>query len=86
MLTLKSFLRKRRALASALARTSRSKTQARNLLAFSSFYRDAFIYEYIGDVVNYTSLMKRMKDYANEGLRHFYFMMLQKDEVRGDMY
>jgi hypothetical protein len=25
--------------------------------------------------------MKRMRAYAAEGLKHFYFMMLQKDEV-----
>lgn len=44
--------------------------------------RDAFIYEYIGDVVSQPSFVKRMRDYADEGIRHFYFMMLQKDEVR----
>ena len=26
--------------------------------------------------------IKRMGRYAQEGIRHFYFMMLQKDEVR----
>ncbi len=43
--------------------------------------RDTFIYEYIGDVVNNQSFKKRMRDYASEGIEHFYFMMLQKDEV-----
>ena len=43
--------------------------------------RDGFIYEYIGDVVSHPSFMKRMRDYAEEGIKHFYFMMLQKDEV-----
>ncbi|KAG7087687.1 hypothetical protein E1B28_013634 [Marasmius oreades] len=42
--------------------------------------RDTFIYEYVGDVVNTQSFKKRMRDYANEGIEHFYFMMLQKDE------
>ncbi|KAJ3515007.1 hypothetical protein NLJ89_g2034 [Agrocybe chaxingu] len=42
--------------------------------------KDAFIYEYVGDVVNPNSFKKRMRDYAEEGIRHFYFMMLQKDE------
>lgn len=42
--------------------------------------RDTFIYEYVGDVVNPTSFKKRMRDYALEGIQHFYFMMLQKDE------
>lgn len=43
--------------------------------------RDAFIYEYIGEVVSHPSFMKRMREYAEEGIKHFYFMMLQKDEV-----
>ncbi|KAF7420904.1 histone methyltransferase set2 [Pleurotus ostreatus] len=42
--------------------------------------KDGFIYEYVGDVVNSPSFKKRMRDYASEGLKHFYFMMLQKDE------
>jgi hypothetical protein len=52
------------------------------VLKLNSIHRDTFIYEYIGDVVSQPSFMKRMRDYANEGIRHFYFMMLQKDEVR----
>jgi len=39
------------------------------------------IYEYIGDVISQPSFIKRMREYAEEGIRHFYFMMLQKDEV-----
>ena len=42
--------------------------------------RDGFIYEYVGDVVSTPSFQKRMRQYANEGIKHFYFMMLQKDE------
>ncbi|GJJ09368.1 hypothetical protein Clacol_003590 [Clathrus columnatus] len=42
--------------------------------------KDAFIYEYIGEVVSHPSFAKRMREYAEEGIRHFYFMMLQKDE------
>ncbi|XP_006455768.1 hypothetical protein AGABI2DRAFT_76781 [Agaricus bisporus var. bisporus H97] len=42
--------------------------------------KDAFIYEYVGDVVNPISFKKRMREYGQEGIRHFYFMMLQKDE------
>jgi len=43
--------------------------------------RDAFVYEYLGEVVDTARFTKRMKQYADEGIRHFYFMMLQKDEV-----
>ncbi|TRM63284.1 hypothetical protein BD626DRAFT_592433 [Schizophyllum amplum] len=42
--------------------------------------KDSFIYEYVGDVVSSPSFKKRMRDYAKEGIQHFYFMMLQKDE------
>ncbi|TFY77026.1 hypothetical protein EWM64_g6986, partial [Hericium alpestre] len=42
--------------------------------------RDGFIYEYVGDVIANASFAKRMREYAEEGIRHFYFMMLQKDE------
>ncbi|TFK48255.1 hypothetical protein OE88DRAFT_1762721 [Heliocybe sulcata] len=50
------------------------------LRAAKNISKDGFIYEYVGDVVSHPSFMKRMRDYAREGIRHFYFMMLQKDE------
>ncbi|SJL11215.1 related to Histone-lysine N-methyltransferase, H3 lysine-36 specific [Armillaria ostoyae] len=50
------------------------------LRAEEDLSKDTFIYEYIGDVVNNQSFKKRMRDYASEGIEHFYFMMLQKDE------
>ncbi|KAG1728308.1 hypothetical protein EDD22DRAFT_766334, partial [Suillus occidentalis] len=34
--------------------------------------KDAFIYEYVGDVVSHPSFMKRMRQYAEEGVKHFY--------------
>jgi len=43
--------------------------------------RDTLVYEYVGDVVSNPTFMKRMREYAEEGIEHFYFMMLQKDEV-----
>ena len=30
--------------------------------------RDAFIYEYVGDVVSNPSFIKRMREYAEEGI------------------
>ncbi|KAH9954870.1 hypothetical protein BC827DRAFT_1365398 [Russula dissimulans] len=42
--------------------------------------KDAFIYEYVGDVVSNPTFIKRMREYAEEGIEHFYFMMLQRDE------
>ena len=51
------------------------------LAYFIACRRDTFIYEYVGDVVNPASFKRRMREYAEEGIQHFYFMMLQKDEV-----
>ncbi|KAG8215170.1 hypothetical protein J3R82DRAFT_8679, partial [Butyriboletus roseoflavus] len=50
------------------------------LRAISDISKDAFIYEYTGEVISHPSFMKRMRVYAEEGVKHFYFMMLQKDE------
>ncbi|KAI8455067.1 hypothetical protein BY996DRAFT_7055791 [Phakopsora pachyrhizi] len=41
---------------------------------------DTFVYEYLGEVVGHKSFQKRLKDYADQGLRHFYFMQLQSQE------
>lgn len=40
----------------------------------------SLIYEYIGEVVIQKTFQERMAAYAAEGIKHFYFMMLQKDE------
>jgi hypothetical protein len=45
-------------------------------------FRDALIIEYIGEVIAHNNFVKRLRDYAESGIRHFYFMALQKDEVR----
>ncbi|EKM52685.1 uncharacterized protein PHACADRAFT_211907 [Phanerochaete carnosa HHB-10118-sp] len=50
------------------------------LRAGQDLRKDTFIYEYVGDVVNHPSLLKRMRQYGEEGIQHFYFMALQKDE------
>ncbi|KAG6868781.1 hypothetical protein C0993_010708 [Termitomyces sp. T159_Od127] len=50
------------------------------LRAESFLRKDTFIYEYVGEVVSPVSFKKRMREYAEEGIEHFYFMMLQKDE------
>ncbi|CAD6979448.1 hypothetical protein A4X06_0g2348 [Tilletia controversa] len=42
--------------------------------------RDSFIYEYIGEVINHQFFLKRMQQYKDEGICHFYFMMLQREE------
>ena len=39
-----------------------------------------FIYEYIGEVINETQFRRRMVQYDEEGIKHFYFMSLTKGE------
>lgn len=38
-----------------------------------------FIFEYIGDVINESAFRRRMVQYDEEGIKHFYFMSLQKN-------
>ncbi|KAF2826525.1 hypothetical protein CC86DRAFT_467200 [Ophiobolus disseminans] len=39
-----------------------------------------FVYEYIGEVIDERSFRRRMLQYDDEGLKHFYFMSLTKGE------
>ncbi|KAK2589525.1 histone methyltransferase set2 [Conoideocrella luteorostrata] len=39
-----------------------------------------FIYEYIGEVINEPTFRRRMIQYDQEGIKHFYFMSLSKSE------
>ncbi|PWN52748.1 hypothetical protein IE53DRAFT_311495 [Violaceomyces palustris] len=41
---------------------------------------ETFIYEYVGEIMNQKLFFQRMQQYKLEGIRHFYFMMLQRDE------
>lgn len=47
----------------------------------TSSFSDQFIYEYIGEVVEQKEFLRRMEQYRDESIRHFYFMMLQREEV-----
>lgn len=50
-------------------------------LLITASLSDQFIYEYIGEVVEQKEFLRRMEQYRDEGIRHFYFMMLQREEV-----
>lgn len=39
-----------------------------------------FIYEYIGEVIGESAFRRRLVDYDKEGIKHFYFMSLNKGE------
>lgn len=50
------------------------------LRAQAPLARDDFVYEYIGEVINHDTFLRRMAQYKTEHIEHFYFMMLQRDE------
>lgn len=48
--------------------------------AMANIPRDAFIHEYIGEVIDETRFQRRREQYEKDGERHFYFMMLSQGE------
>ena len=47
----------------------------------SSQYRNDFVMEYIGEVLNYSEFKQRTKLYNKHKQTHFFFMALKSDEV-----
>ncbi|WFD19871.1 [histone H3]-lysine(4) N-trimethyltransferase [Malassezia caprae] len=50
------------------------------LRAKAPLAKDDFVYEYIGEIINHETFLRRMAQYKEEKIVHFYFMMLQRDE------
>ncbi|KAF2145929.1 uncharacterized protein K452DRAFT_242332 [Aplosporella prunicola CBS 121167] len=50
------------------------------LRANTDLYPNDFIFEYIGEVINEGAFRRRMIQYDEEGIKHFYFMSLSKGE------
>ena len=50
------------------------------LRAAQDIPKETFVYEYVGEVMNQPTFLDRMQQYRVEGIRHFYFMMLQPNE------
>ncbi|KAJ9622293.1 histone methyltransferase set2 [Taxawa tesnikishii (nom. ined.)] len=50
------------------------------LRADSDLKPNDFIFEYIGEVINENTFRRRMHQYDQEGIKHFYFMSLSKGE------
>ncbi|KAK9315583.1 hypothetical protein V1522DRAFT_403635 [Lipomyces starkeyi] len=48
--------------------------------ALANIPQGTFIYEYIGEVIDEMRFRRRMQQYDEDGIKHFYFMMLQKGE------
>lgn len=50
------------------------------LRADTALQANDFIFEYIGEVINEPTFRRRMLQYDEEGIKHFYFMSLTKSE------
>ena len=50
------------------------------LRANTDLHPNDFIFEYIGEVINESAFRRRMIQYDQEGVKHFYFMSLTKNE------
>ncbi|KAK7428917.1 histone methyltransferase set2 [Neonectria magnoliae] len=46
----------------------------------SDLHANDFVFEYIGEVINEPTFRRRMLQYDDEGIKHFYFMSLNKSE------
>lgn len=45
------------------------------------FFRDTFLLEYVGEVLDPKEFRKRAKDYSKDKNQHFYFMALKSDAI-----
>lgn len=50
------------------------------LRAMSDLEKDCFVYEYVGEVIDEPRFRSRLELYDKSGIKHFYFMMLQRGE------
>ncbi|KAI9841290.1 MAG: histone methyltransferase set2 [Thelocarpon superellum] len=57
----------------------RTEKKGYGLRADTDLNAHEFIFEYIGDVIDERNFRKRMVQYDEEGIKHFYFMSLQKN-------
>jgi len=64
------------------AKVSVIKTEKKGygLRADTDLQPNDFIYEYVGEVINEPTFRSRMLKYDKEGIKHFYFMSLTKNE------
>ncbi|CDO91824.1 unnamed protein product [Kluyveromyces dobzhanskii CBS 2104] len=58
----------------------KTKRKGFGVRANSDIEQHKFIYEYIGEVIEEEEFRNRMVKYDQQGLKHFYFMMLQTGE------
>ena len=58
----------------------RTEKKGHGLRADAELQPGEFIYEYIGEVIHEGQFRKRMMQYDEEGIKHFYFMSLSRGE------
>ena len=58
----------------------RTEKKGFGLRADADLQPNDFIFEYIGEVINEATFRRRMVQYDDEGIKHFYFMSLTKSE------
>jgi SET domain-containing protein len=58
----------------------RTEKKGYGLRADTDLQPNDFIYEYVGEVINEPTFRSRMLKYDREGIKHFYFMSLTKNE------
>ncbi|CDH49359.1 histone-lysine n-methyltransferase [Lichtheimia corymbifera JMRC:FSU:9682] len=59
----------------------RTELKGYGLRALADLPANAFIMEYIGEVIPYKEFIRRTKIYEKEGVEHYYFMTLKNDEI-----
>ncbi|KAI9247168.1 hypothetical protein BDA99DRAFT_526274 [Phascolomyces articulosus] len=77
------FCRNRRFQLRQYARVDVIKTEKKGygLRALTNLPANAFVMEYIGEVITNSEFIRRTKVYETEGLSHYYFMTLKTDEI-----
>ncbi|KAI8972717.1 hypothetical protein BDB01DRAFT_455123 [Pilobolus umbonatus] len=59
----------------------RTEKKGFGLRALTDLPTNAFIMEYIGEVIPNHEFIRRTKEYESAGLKHYYFMTLKTDEI-----
>ncbi|KAI9319832.1 hypothetical protein BX666DRAFT_1853288, partial [Dichotomocladium elegans] len=77
------FCRNRRFQLRQYARVDVFKTEKKGfgLRALTDLPSNAFVMEYIGEVITHAEFVRRTQVYEEEGLKHYYFMTLKTDEI-----
>ncbi|KAI8071625.1 hypothetical protein BC940DRAFT_293312 [Gongronella butleri] len=59
----------------------RTEKKGFGLRALTDLPRNAFVMEYLGEIIPNREFVRRTRVYEKEGLKHYYFMTLKTDEI-----